>query len=498
MVEDHPYDYRNFEGIIPKGQYGGGTVIVWDEGTYEPVHADRQAKRSMEKNLLQQLYKGKIVFTLHGKKLNGEFALVKSSYQGENSWLLMKAKDKYAKAADITKKDKSVVSGKTIRQMEKEPDKVYGKKKIETAVKKVKATGPVKQNKKEAKGTRTKFPATIKPMLATLVDKPFDDTDWLYEVKWDGYRAIAHIRKGKVQLKSRNNKSFDEKFYPVHEALRNLDMNVVLDGEIIVSKGEGIADFGQLQNWRSEADGELLYYVFDVLWLNGYSLLDVPLAERREILKTIIPEHPVIHVSNSFDAAGTEFYEAARQMKLEGIIAKKADSTYSPGVRTREWLKIKVGRRHEVVIGGYTRNEGSAKSFSSLLVGVFEKGNFIYTGKIGTGFSDKLQQEMMKKFKPLVRKTNPFSSDPDINKPSRFRPNPPKAKAVWLKPSLVCEVSYAEITSDGVMRHPSFEGMRDDKKAKEVTAEKPVKTTKAVKNTMLQSKKFQQTGSAPS
>ena len=486
MVEDHPFNYRNFEGIIPKGQYGGGTVIVWDEGSYEPAEGKFTDTKSMEKNLLHQLHKGKIVFNLHGEKLRGEYALVKSSYQGENSWLLMKVKDKYAKTADITKKEKSVISGKTIKQMEKAPDKIYGRKIVERgSTKKDKAkTKPAPSRKKitaKSIGVKARFPVTLPPMLATLVDKPFDAEDWLYEVKWDGYRAVAHLHKGKVELKSRNNKSFNEKFYPIYEALKGLKMDAVLDGEIIVSSDEGFSNFGQLQNWRSEADGRLLYYVFDILWLNGYSLIDLPLQQRREKLFEIIPEHPLIRISQTFATTGTEFFKAARDMKLEGIMAKKADSIYQPGVRTKDWLKIKVGRRHEVVIGGYTKNDGTSKKFSSLLVGVFEKNKFVYTGKIGTGFSDKLQGEMMKMFAPLIRKTSPFNAVPDINKPSRFRPDPPHAKATWLQPKLVCEVSYTEVTSDGVMRHPSFEGMRDDKRAPEVKAENASSTKKLVK-----------------
>ncbi|MEP6727626.1 MAG: DNA ligase D [Bacteroidota bacterium] len=490
MVEDHPYDYRNFEGIIPKGQYGGGTVIVWDEGTYESAEGEFTDKKSMEKNLLHQLHKGKIIFTLHGEKLKGEYALVKSSYRGENSWLLMKVKDKYAKETDITKKEKSVISGKTIKQMEKTPDKVYGRRTVKRNTHKKEAIISKKKIKAEGTGVRTKFPATLSPMLATLVDKPFDAEDWLYEVKWDGYRAVAHLNKGKVELKSRNNKSFNEKFYPVYEALKELKLDVVLDGEIIVSSDEGVSNFGELQNWRSEADGRLIYYVFDVLWLNGYSLLDLPLLERREKLLALIPDNETIRVSQTFNSTGTEFFKVASSMKLEGIMAKKADSIYEPGARTKDWLKIKVARRHEVVIGGYTRNEGSAKKFSSLLVGLFEKGILNYTGKIGTGFSDELQDELIKRFKPLVRKTAPFDTEPDINKPSRFRPNPPKAKATWLKPQLVCEVSYAEITSDGVMRHPSFEGMREDKKATDVKTEKAAPAKKIIKESVLHKNKI--------
>ncbi|RYY70805.1 MAG: DNA ligase D [Chitinophagaceae bacterium] len=318
-------------------------------------------------------------------------------------------------------------------------------------------------------------------MLATLVDKPFDEEGWMYEIKWDGYRALAYLNKGKVTLSSRNNKSFDEKFYAVHKALSRLKLNAVLDGEIIAANEKGLADFGKLQNWRSEADGLLLFYVFDILWLDGRSLMDLPLLERRKILEEVLPKNnDSILLSQAFKAKGTTFFKTAENMKLEGIMAKKEDSLYTPGARSKEWLKIKTQTRQEVVIGGYTLNEGSAKAFSSLLVGVFKKNKLMYTGKIGTGFSEKLQQEMMKQFKPLITDKVPFSDEPDINKPSRFRPNPPKARAVWLKPTLVCEVSYRELTTDGVMRHPSFEGMRIDKPAKTVNLEKASPTSEMV------------------
>jgi bifunctional non-homologous end joining protein LigD len=309
-------------------------------------------------------------------------------------------------------------------------------------------------------------------MLATLVDKPFDEEGWMYEIKWDGYRAIAYLNKGAVEIQSRNTKSFNEKFYPVYNALRRWKINAVLDGEIIVADDKGISSFGDLQNWRSEADGELMYYLFDVLWLDGEDLTQLPLVKRREILKSIAPSIDNIRISESFNTGAAEFFDVAKKLELEGIIAKKEDSKYYPGQRSKEWLKIKTGKRQEVIIGGYTHNENSSKLFSSLLAGVFESGKLRYTGKIGTGFSYKLQKEMMQQFKPLIIKQSPFTSVPDVNKPSRFRPNPPKAIATWLKPKLICEVSYAEMTADGVMRHPSFEGMREDKNAKEVVKEK--------------------------
>jgi bifunctional non-homologous end joining protein LigD len=328
------------------------------------------------------------------------------------------------------------------------------------------------------KATHTKMPCNIKPMLATLVNEPFDNPDWTYEVKWDGYRALAYIQQGKVEIYSRNNKSFGEKYYPIRAAMEKWALNAVLDGEILVLDKNGQANFSALQNWRSEADGDLVYYAFDLLWYEGRNTMALPLTQRQAILKGILPANDDrIRLSKTFTANGLDFFAVAKKMGLEGIMAKKSDSAYVPDSRSKDWLKIKVNQRQEVVIGGYTKNEGSAKQFSSLLLGVFINGKFQYVGKVGTGFSEKLQKEMMEKFRPLVTQTIPFSSEPDINKPSRFRPNPPKAVATWLKPRLVCEVSFAEITGDGVFRHPSFEGMRSDKKATEVTMETAAKTT---------------------
>ncbi|MFS8082815.1 MAG: DNA ligase D [Ginsengibacter sp.] len=335
------------------------------------------------------------------------------------------------------------------------------------------------------KGQIEKFPQVLSPMLATLVDTPFDSAEWMFEIKWDGYRAVSFLNKGKVQIASRNNKPFDEKFYPIHDALSSFKINAILDGEVIVANKEGKADFGALQNWRSEADGILQYYVFDILWFEGRSLLNVPLIERQEILKEVLPENKSIILSQHIDTDGITFFKSAEKLGLEGIIAKRASSIYLPGKRSKDWLKIKTQLRQEVVIGGYTMNEGSSKLFSSLLVGVFENEELVFTGKVGTGFNNKDQKNMMNSFKKLVINQSPFTSAPDVNKPSRFRPDPPKASAVWLKPNLVCEVAYRELTTDGVMRHPSFQGMRIDKSATKVVLEKETDTRKVInkKNT---------------
>lgn len=481
MVEDHPFDYRLFEGIIPQGEYGGGTVIVWDEGTYEPIE-EIKGKKAQEKHLLKQLHDGSLKIKLHGSKLEGEYALVQTRGMGENGWLLIKHKDEYASSSDITQKDKSILSGKTIAMMEKTSEKAWKEgheQKIEAE--KNDKTGSTEEIPEETggdtasilkKSETAKIPTAIKPMLATLVDEPFDDPDWIFEVKWDGYRALGFINKGEVELLSRNNKSFNEKFYPIHQILSKWTINAVVDGEILVLNEKGVSNFGNLQNWRSEADGALVFYVFDLLWYEGKNLMELPLIQRQRILKEILPaDDDNVRISKVFDASGTEFFKAAQRMGLEGIIAKKSDSTYSPALRSREWLKIKVSKRQEVVIGGFTRNEDTTKAFSSLLLGVYRNGKLQYAGKVGTGFSSKQQKEMLEEFKPLIADQSFFSSEPDYNKPSRFRPDPPKAKATWLKPELVCEVAFTEITADGVFRHPSFQGMRPDKKATDVVME---------------------------
>jgi bifunctional non-homologous end joining protein LigD len=496
MVEDHPYDYKDFEGIIPEGNYGAGTVMVWDFGTYEPLEEVNgklksvDSKKAKEKLALKELYSGSLKVRLNGKKLKGEYALVKTKGMEENAWLLIKHRDKYASEDDITEKDRSAVSRRTLQGIEKDGDafwesnheeKKSSKTKIKTAKTEAKDPAEEAATEKESpdadiaailkKGKKQKFPDDLQPMLTTLVDGPFDDPGWEYEVKWDGYRALGYLNNGEVTLQSRNKKSFNDKFYPIYQQLQEWKINAVIDGEIVVINEKGLSDFNALQNWRSEADGELVYYAFDILWMEGKSLIHLPLSDRKAILQSIVDENSPVQLGYSIAADGNAFFEAAKKMGLEGIIAKKSDSEYYPGIRTRDWLKIKVNKRQEVIIAGYTLNEGSSKLFSALLLAVYDQGELRYAGKVGTGFKEKQQKEMLALFKPLISKNSPFKETPDYNKPSRFRPNPPHANATWLKPELVCEISFTEITTDGVFRHPSFEGMREDKSAKEVVRE---------------------------
>lgn len=464
MVEDHPFDYRNFEGTIPKGEYGGGTVIVWDQGWYETIDPIK-GKKAQEKYLLSELKKGSVKMKLHGEKLNGEFALVKTQGMGENAWLLIKHDDEFSSKKDITKLDSSILSGKTIEMMEKSSEKVWHSNREE------KATEPDIASilKKAPKSAILKG---IKPMLATLVDHPFDDPNWQYEVKWDGYRTLAFMNKGKVELLSRNNKSFDDKFYPIYQLLSGLKLNAVIDGEILVLNEKGISNFSTLQNWRSEADGDLVFYVFDILWYEGKNLTELPLIERQAILKKVLPiEDDRMRISQVFDASGIDFFAAAERMGLEGVIAKMKSSIYMQGDRSKDWLKIKIAHRQEVLIAGFTKNKDTSKLFSSLILAVWDKDVLTYVGKVGTGFSDSDQKEMMKQFEPLIVSKSPFKLIPDINKPSRFRPQQLNVQAIWMKPELVCEIAYTEVTQDGVFRHPSFKGMRIDKSAKDVVRE---------------------------
>ncbi|MBC7389376.1 MAG: DNA ligase D [Opitutaceae bacterium] len=318
------------------------------------------------------------------------------------------------------------------------------------------------------------MPSDIKPMLATLVNSPLDEPGWIYEVKWDGFRALAYVNGKSFELRSRNNKSFNKKFYPVYNALRSFTDDVILDGEIIVVNKNGHPDFAALQSWRSEADGQLVYYVFDVLWYKGQDLMGIALKDRREVLNKIIPGTGLIRQSENFKVKGSEFFAMAEKMGLEGIIAKKEDSLYKPDLRSKEWVKIKTVKQQEAIIAGYTRNESSSRKISALLLGVYQGTQLQFIGPVGSGFTNSMQEEIIEKLKPFITSVCPFKEVPEYNKPSRFRPNPPKAEVVWFEPKIVAEINYKTVASDGTFRHPTFKGLREDKSAKEVQFEVPI------------------------
>jgi len=326
-----------------------------------------------------------------------------------------------------------------------------------------------------------KMPRDIKVMKATQVDKPFQDPDWLYEIKWDGYRALAFSQKGKVELVSRNNLVYDH-FSPINTELESWKMDIVLDGEIVVIDEIGMPVFGALQNWRSEKKLNLVFYVFDIIWLKGKLLTGFTLKERRMILEAVLPnKEGTIRLSHFFDADGEVFYQTAKGMGLEGIIAKKADSTYTGDIRSRDWLKVKAKLRQETIIAGYTRNEDSGKYFSALALGVYDPNGVLrYIGKVGTGFNGKLQKELLKHFAPLETDVCPFDIEPDVDEPSRFRPRRLGAKPTWLIPELICEVEFAEISRDGKLRQASFKGLRTDKDPADVVLEIPSATSEII------------------
>ena len=434
-VEDHPYEYRTFEGVIPEGNYGAGNVIIWDEGWYEP----RQETDNIEKTLREEYKKGHLTFILHGKKLKGEFALIQMHGQQENAWLLVKKGDEFATSSDVTLKDESVKSHKKV-------DDLGAKGKLPDL----------------SSYPKVVWPWLVKPMLCTLVDKPFSKEDWLFEIKWDGYRAIGTKKQDTVELYSRNHLDFMEKYPPVAEAMRTFKHDVILDGEIVVVDEDGNAHFEWLQNWKRNQHGSLHYYVFDILWCNGYDVRSMPLIERKKLLQSVMPKSEILRYSDDVEAKGEELFLQMQKRHMEGMVAKKADSPYREGQRGMDWLKVKTHLRQEVVIGGYTEPRNGRKYLGSLIVGVYEKGKLKYVGHSGGGIPDEQRRLLRDKLAKLERATSPFETEPKPNAPVH-----------WVRPELVCEMSFSEWTEEGHMRHPAFEGMRADKKAANVAKEKP-------------------------
>lgn len=436
MVEDHPYDYRDFEGNIPKGHYGAGAVMVWDEGTY--LVPNEKNGIATENEIENDLKKGHLTVILNGKKLKGEFSLVQlKNVEDGNHWLLIKKKDKYATTKDITQLDRSAKTDRTI-------DQIADKDSVEISQKK------------------TAIPKRISPMLAVLGNEPFNRNGWIFENKWDGFRAIAQIEKGKVLLYSRNGLSFNERFASIVEELSNLPVvSAVLDGEVVILDKKGKSQFQMMQNYQRQKQGNLFYYVFDLIYLNGYDLRKLELIKRKALLEKIIEAHdsPHIRFSEHVEEKGIPFFKKALKKHSEGVMAKRSDSTYQMR-RSDDWVKIKTHLRQEVVIGGYTQPKGSRQKFGALLVGVYEGKALKFIGRVGGGFNQKLLSEVYSQMQPLIQSDSPF-----INPPK------PRENITWLKPKLVCEVSFAEWTSENILRQPIFKGMRVDKVAKDVKKE---------------------------
>jgi bifunctional non-homologous end joining protein LigD len=445
MTEDHPYDYRNFEGIIPDGNYGAGTVMVWDEGTYEPLHAT--GDREHDDRLAREgVHKGHLTFILHGTKLRGEFALIKLQHGEDNAWLLVKAnKDEFVSQDDVTAQDRSAVTGRTLDEI-----------KDRTPVREIAATDIPESPAGE-------LPDPPKPMLAETSKTAFDDPDWRFEIKWDGYRVMARVTPEGVKLYSRNGQDYSQTFAPVAQDLAALQVPALIDGEVVTVDEQGKSDFQQLQNYLKTGAGRLMYYAFDLPYFEGHDLTGVPLAERQELLRRILPKSDHVAFSEPLVGQGRALFEQAKQAGLEGLMAKHGASRYTPGKRSRDWLKIKASLRQEAVIIGYTRPRGGRQHFGALVLGVYRNGELLYAGHTGTGFDEATLRDLYDRLQPLRRDTCPVTPTPKTNEP-----------ATWVEPILVGEISFTEWTSDNLMRHPVFLGLRADKAAQDVVREQPL------------------------
>src|SRR3989441_1596328 len=441
-VEDHPVSYYDFEGTIPKGEYGGGTVMIWDWGTFELE----------ESTPAESLRRGEVKFRLNGVRLCGRYALVRT--RSEKDWLLIKKKDECANPNfDIEKFDTSVKTGRTKEEIEQGKDAVWSSRREE-------GQGGLINLANAEKGP---MPKTLEPMKAQMVDKAFDDDRWLFEVKWDGIRLVSFIDEGKVTLQTRAGRIVDAE-YPQLQAISRLvnARQAILDGEIVALDEEGRPSFQLLQN-RGKEPHPMQYVVFDIVYLDGQRLFRVPLEDRKRLLRDIVRDSDLLKYSEHVLGEGKAFFKAAQQKQLEGIVAKLRDSPYQPGMRSSAWLKIKAVRQQEVVIGGFTEPRGGRRHFGALIVGVYQDGKFVYAGHVGGGFGERSLESAAKLIKPLITKTSPFSGEPPRG----------NEKPTWVRPKLVAEVKFAEWTRDGVMRQPVFLGLRDDVDPREVRRELP-------------------------
>lgn len=431
QTEDHPMKYKNFHGTIPQGEYGGGEMFIWDKGWWEPLEETGDP--------LDALEKGHIKFNLHGEKLHGSFVLVRTKWGGnsrKNNWLLIKHKE-----------DTNVVP---LRK--KAAKKAVGKKKVGLG--------------------RDPWPEFIPPQLPRLVTAPMEeDGRWVHEMKFDGYRIQAHLKNGICSFYTRNALNWSNAFPHLLHGVEQLDVtNAIFDGEIVALDEEGKSHFQRLQNsLKSKQDNGLMYYIFDILYLNGKDLRDLPLSERKSILKDVLKTAPKnVVMSEHFETSAADFFAVSCEHQLEGIISKQADAPYSSG-RNDLWVKVKCSARQEFVIGGWTDPQGGRTDIGALLLGVYENGRLRYAGRVGTGFDRETLKSLKKTLKPLELKETPF----DLNSPKGKN-----ADTHWVEPVKVCEVTFAQWTSDGILRQPVFEGMREDKPAKDIIMEKPKATKK--------------------
>jgi bifunctional non-homologous end joining protein LigD len=504
-VEDHPLDYGGFEGTIPEGNYGAGTVMVWDNGTWENLGGDP----------VKDLEAGKLHFALHGQKLEGEWTLVRmrarSEASGKDEWLLIKSGEDID-AISAKKDDESVLTHRTLDEIAKQRTREWKSNREDAAPKndtfKARVAAAAKKRKPEAsraKKTRpsaqkrsrqtkakddeggpasvdlTGFPAEkpsfIDPMKATLVET-LPPGKWLLELKHDGYRALAVKDGDTVKLYSRNHREITHEFPSVAEAMRRLPaQRAVLDGEVVALNEQGHGSFQLLQN-REHIRGEnrIIFYVFDILNLEARNVRDLPLTSRRGLLKPLVDAGGgPMRFSVELPGAPQVVLDEVKRLSLEGIIAKRPESKYEAGRRSSSWLKLKCVSEQEFVIGGYTPPKGSRDFFGALLVGYYENGKLVFASKVGSGYSQKRLRELHRTFEPLRIPKCPFVNLP-TKRTGKFGQGVTASEmkqCVWIEPRLVAQVRFTEWTGDGGLRHPVFLGMRQDKRASEVTKEAP-------------------------
>jgi bifunctional non-homologous end joining protein LigD len=470
QVEDHPMEYGGFEGTIPKGQYGGGTVMLWDTGTWEPVGDANEGFRT-----------GRLKFILHGHKLKGHWTLIrmggKAARESKPNWLLIKEHDEFERAADapaiVDEAPDSVITHRDLDAIGSAADHVWDSRTGLAADERAKSTGTKKKSPKKSsriaipKAAKPEpLPKFIPPQLASTSEQPPTGKDWLHELKLDGYRMQGHLEGGKVQLLTRSGLDWTHRMRSLATSLEALSAKTaLLDGEVIVLDERGISSFAALQAaFQEGAKHALHYYVFDLLHLDGHSLRNLPLTERKALLADLLDglDDDAIRVSEHVRDEKAAIFDEACRHGAEGIVSKRADSVYLSG-RTASWVKVKCGLRQEFVIGGFTLPAKGGSGLGALLLGYYQDGKLIYAGRTGTGFTQKSQAEMRKRLESIRSDKNPFVA---VNTAER-------RGAIWVKPQLVAEVAFSTWTADNLIRQSSFKGLREDKPADEVVREKP-------------------------